>query len=221
MAAKRRGVGRGVTACFSAGAALLDRRWSHCDAGAPRPTKAKTETTGQHAGHRVELVGNCGGTTGSAWRDSLSCGNQKSGVRPPLPDIGSDEACPVGASVLGGEHNGQDPHGQARVAGIFAAVGERRIVVVDLPENRLAGVRERSEIVLLVRIIVGSERVEQFDLFANRRLISKRQGADARRLNQPAGSRLEMRPFVTASDQALGKKDRCAIAGRISGVLHA
>ena len=32
---------------------------------------------------------------------------------------------------------------------------------------------------------------------------------------EPSGSRLEMRPFVTASDQALGKKDRCAIAGRI------
>ena len=30
-----------------------------------------------------------------------------------------------------------------------------------------------------------------------------------------------MRPFVTASDQALGKKDRCAISGRISGVLQA
>ena len=36
---------------------------------------------------------------------------------------------------------------------------------------------------------------------------------------EPSGSRLEMRPFVTGSDQALGKKDRCAIAGRISGVL--
>jgi len=30
-----------------------------------------------------------------------------------------------------------------------------------------------------------------------------------------------MRPFVSATDQALGKKDRCAIAGRISGVLQA
>jgi hypothetical protein len=34
---------------------------------------------------------------------------------------------------------------------------------------------------------------------------------------EPSGSRLQMRPFVTASDQALGKKVRCAIAGRFSG----
>ncbi len=38
---------------------------------------------------------------------------------------------------------------------------------------------------------------------------------------EPSGSRLEMRPFVTASDQAPGKNDRCAMAGRISGVLQA
>ena len=51
-----------------------------------------------------------------------------------------------------------------------------------MPEN-LTGLIERSEIALLVRIIVGRKRVEQFDPFANRRLISKRQGADAGRLN--------------------------------------
>ena len=37
-------------------------------------------------------------------------------------------------------------------------------------------------------------------------------------MDRGSGSRLEMRPFVTASDQALGKKNRCAMAERISGV---
>ena len=33
------------TAPKTDGAALPDRRWSHCDAGAPRPTVAKRKTT--------------------------------------------------------------------------------------------------------------------------------------------------------------------------------
>src|SRR6202521_620736 len=93
----------------------------------------------------------------------------------------------AGASVIGREHDWQDPPGLARVARILAAARERRIVVIDLPEDGLTGMIERSEIALLVRIIVGRECVEQFDLFANRRLIARRQGADARRLNEPAG----------------------------------
>src|SRR5476649_1819159 len=88
---------------------------------------------------------------------------------------------PESASVFGREHDCQDPHGLARVARILAAVSEGRIVVIDLPEDGLTGLIERSEIALLVRIIIGRECVEQFDSFANRRLITKRQGADARR----------------------------------------
>jgi hypothetical protein len=60
------------------------------------------------------------------------------------------------------------------VARILAGAGERRIVVVDPPEDGLPGTIERSQIALLVRIIVGRECVEQFDLFANRRLIARR-----------------------------------------------
>ena len=50
-AAKRRAFGMGVTARCSAGAALPDRRWSRCDAGARRPT------VGETADYRDNLAG--------------------------------------------------------------------------------------------------------------------------------------------------------------------
>lgn len=62
VAAKRRGFGTGVTARFSAGAAVSARRWSHCDVDARRPKVSEdSRPPGQHAGIVIEPVGSSSG----------------------------------------------------------------------------------------------------------------------------------------------------------------
>lgn len=74
-------------------------------------------------------------------------------------------------SVFRSQHDGQHSGRPRRVARIFAFVLHLSIVVVDLPEDPLASVLERSEVAFPVWIVVRPELVERFDQLTYRRLI--------------------------------------------------
>lgn len=63
-------------------------------------------------------------------------------------------------SVLFGQHDGEDPQGHVRVARVFGAHLPGRIVVVDFPEELMTTEFERTEVVLVVGIVVLREVVE-------------------------------------------------------------
>src|SRR5271157_2718036 len=78
---------------------------------------------------------------------------------------------PALRSVFRGKHDSQNPDGLFRVARVFAALGQRRVVIIDLPENPLAVVLKGSEVAFLVRVVVRGESIEGFHLLADSRLI--------------------------------------------------
>ena len=59
----------------------------------------------------------------------------------------------------------ENPDCLFRVARVFAALVYRQIAVIDLPENALPVVFERSEVALSVRVGVRGESIEGFHLF--------------------------------------------------------
>jgi hypothetical protein len=68
-----------------------------------------------------------------------------------------------------------------RISRIGRAPFELRVVAVDLPEDRLAGVLEAAEVVLAIGIISRFEFLEGTHALGNRGLRIVRQSADARR----------------------------------------
>jgi hypothetical protein len=78
--------------------------------------------------------------------------------------------------------NGRSPLRLGGIGRVFRAGFHRRIVIVDFPEYELAGMVERSEIVLAVRIVVVGEFVVLHYLRQDRGLVQSGQGGDAQRL---------------------------------------
>lgn len=62
------------------------------------------------------------------------------------------------------KHQRKDAGGLVRIARVFGAVGQLRVIVVDLPKELSAAKLEAAEIVLAVRVVVFIERIEGGDL---------------------------------------------------------
>jgi hypothetical protein len=72
-------------------------------------------------------------------------------------------------SVLSGQHHSEDARGDGGISGIGRAELGRAVVAIDFPEAADAALVDRSEVVLIVGIVVAGEDVEGANLCRSER----------------------------------------------------
>jgi hypothetical protein len=67
--------------------------------------------------------------------------------------ISRGRARPRSSSIFGCKHDRKNPDGLLRIGGVFAAIGQCAVVVVDFPKEALAFVLERGKVPVAVRVL--------------------------------------------------------------------